>query len=296
MKAVVQQVEEGFRTAIALGNAYNGKLMLKVAKTVFNNRENGLEVTAFHFTVGSNVNPIYEEKFYEENFQPVLAEADRLNIPIHTEYGITDDLGPDVVRYVNKNKFDFLLIGGGLSLAEEPFFKEASLFKSIGWLNNLSNQLLKGFRFFYPSILTKDKTDYFVKNSNCNVGIFLNRDFTAITNTLVSIYSEQDDLFLFDYAYRLMNNNPSVTIDILDRNNVKASSDKFAKNINDLQQLFPNRVRVVKSDNGASFYSRYSFMLISYPSWNKLIKADKQKPRVIPSTLIINKKQRISTR
>lgn len=288
---ITQQAEGVFRTAIGLGNAYNGKLMLNVAKTVFDSTRNALEVTVFHLTVGSNVNPMYEEKFYEENFRPVLAEADRLNIPIHTEYGVTDDLGPDVIRFVNENNYDFLLIGGGLSLAEDPFFKEATLFRTVGWLNNLTNQLLEGLRFFYPSFLTKDKTRYFVEHSNCSVGILVNRNFTAITNTLVVLHSGQDDLFLLRYARRLMINNQSVTIDILDNSNLTQSSGKFAKTFSDLQGLFPGRIRVVRTENNqVSLYSQYSFMLISYPSWNKLIKGDEQKLRKIPSTLIINKK------
>ncbi|HBX19073.1 MAG TPA: hypothetical protein DEF88_01320, partial [Porphyromonadaceae bacterium] len=64
-----------------------------------------------------------------------------LNIPIHTEYGVTDDLEADVVRFVNEKQYDFLLIGGGLSLSEEPPFKEASIFKNIRWLNGLANRL-----------------------------------------------------------------------------------------------------------------------------------------------------------
>lgn len=289
-RTVTQQAEGTFRTAIALGNAYNGKLMLNVAKTVFDSTRNALEVTVFHLTIGSNVNPMYEENFYEENFRPVLAEADRLNIPIHTEYGITDDLGPDVVRFVNENKYDFLLIGGGLSLAEDPFFKQVKLFRGVG-LNSLTNSLLEGLRFFYPSFLVKDKTHYFVKRSNCSVGILVNRNFTTITNTLVVLHSEQDDLFLLRYARRLMNNNPSVTIDILDNFGLTQSSDKFNGILNDLQQEFPGRTKVIRADNNQySFYSQYSFMLISYPSWNKLIKPDAQKLRKIPSTLIINKK------
>lgn len=291
LPVIYPQAEGPFRLAIALGNAYNGKQLLNVAKTVFDSTRNRLDVTVFHLTVGSNVNPMYEEKFYDENFRPVLAEANRLNIPIHTEYGVTDDLEPDVVHFTNKHNYDFLLIGGGLSLDEDPFFKQATLFKTVEWLHYLTNQFLKGLRFFYPSFMTKDKTQYFVKHTNCSVGIFVNRNFTTITNTLVVIHSVQEDLFLLRYARRLMINNQSVTIDILDNTNLTQTSDDFVKTYSDLQQLFPERVKVLpKEKNRFMTYSHYSFMLISYPTWNKLIKGDDQILREIPSSLIIRKK------
>lgn len=288
---IIKRQSEGvFRTAIALGNAYNGKLMLNMAKTVFDSARNALDVTVFHLIVGSNVNPMYEEKFYEENFRPVLAEAGRLDIPIHTEYGVTDDLEADVVRFINENDYDFLLIGAGLSFAEKPFFEETTLFHNIRWLNKLANKLSKGRTIFYPSMLIKDKTQYFVERSNCSVGIFVNRNFTTITQTIVVIRS-QEDLFLLHYAHQLMANKNEVTIDIYDVNRLTSTSTLFTQTFQNLRLLFSNRVNLTENHrNSTHLYSRYSFMLISYPSWNEIIKADKDELKKIPSTLIIHKK------
>jgi len=285
-----RQVEGTFRTAIALGNAYNGKLMLNVAKTVFESMRNFLDVTVFHFTVGSNVNPMYEENFYEENFRPVLSQAEHLNIPIHTEYGVTDDLEADVVRFVNEKQYDFLLIGGGLSLSEEPPFKEASIFKNIRWLNGLANRLFRSRIVFYPSMLMKDKTRYFVERSQCSVGIFVNRSFTDITHTLIVIRSEADQ-FLLRYARRLMINNQQVTIDIDDVHELLYTSPLLSDMYKDLQEKFSNRIKIIGNrSNRDSLYTHYSFMLISYPSWNEMLRINADEFRKIPSTLIINKK------
>lgn len=289
-RVLSRQSEGVFRTAIALGNVYNGKLMLKLAKTVFDSDQNGLDVTVFHLTVGSNVNPMYEEKFYEENFHPVLTEAKRLNIPIHTEYGVTDDLEPDIVRFINQNDFDFLLIGAGLSFAEEPFFKKITLFKNIQWFNKLSNELSRNLTIFYPGTLIKDKTRYFVERSNCSVGIFVNRKFTTITQTIVVI-SCPEDFFLLHYAHHLLLNKNEIIIDIYDVKGLLNNSLQFDLSFQKLSVLFPDRVSIININQVSDIlYSKYSFMLISYPFWNEIINGDEEKLKKIPSTLIINKK------
>ncbi len=256
--------------------------MLKIAKTIFDSARNALDVTVFHLTVGSDVNPMYEEKFYEENFRPVLAEADRLNIPIQTEYGVTDDLEPDIVRFINENDYDFLLIGAGLSYAEEPFFKKITLFRNIRWLNRLTNELSKSRTIFYPGTLIKDKTHYFVERSNCSVGIFVNRNFTTIAQTVVLI-SGPEDLFLLQYAHRLLANKSEVTLDIYDANGLINTLTQFTHAFQNLRLLFPGRVTLVDNQlDSDNLYPRYSFMLISYPFWNETIKADEDELQKFP--------------
>ena len=43
----------------------------------------------------------------------------------------------------------------------------------------------------------------FIARSNCDVGVFINRNFVKATNTLVVISSEED-LFLLDYTRTLL--------------------------------------------------------------------------------------------
>ena len=184
-----------------------------------------------------------------------------------------------------------MLVGAGVSLSETPFFKESSLFGRIKWLNNAINKIAKKQVYFYPGSLIKDKTRYFIENSNCSVGIFVNRDFTEITTTVVLLQLETD-VFLLRYARRLLKNNADVTISILDVNRLTENNESIRNTFQDLKTSYPNAVKLIKQTRiNSSILTKYSFMLISYQTWEMLSVSDKNELENIPSTLIINKKE-----
>jgi len=287
---ILQHAQGIFKALIAVGNPENGKTLLNVGKTVLDGTKNSLSVTVLHITPGSDTNPIYSDQFSEESFKDVKDEAAKLNTPIATEYKITDNIEMGIVKTVNYNNFDFLLVGAGISLSGIPFFKESKLFGNVKWLNRLINKVSQEQVFFYPGTLIKDKTRYFIEHSNCSVGVFVNRGFTSITTTLVLLNSESDE-FLLRYARRLLKNNPEVQIHILDVNKLGSTSEVIRKAIDELREQFPNAVKMNKHSRiSSSFISKYSFMLISYQAWNIFSVSDKKELNNIPSTLIINKK------
>jgi len=287
---ILHQTQGIFKALIALGNPESGKALLNVAKTVLDGTKNSLAVSVLHITPGTDTNPIYGEQFSVDSFKGITDESLLQNIPIRTEYKVTDNIELGIVKSVNYNNYDFLLVGAGISLSGIPFFKESPLFQNIKWLNQFINNITKQQTFFYPGTLIKDKTRYFIENSNCSVGVFINREFAGITSTLVLIYSESDE-FLLRYARRLLKNNSEVTINIIDINKLASTSEIIRQGIHDLRQQFPNEVRVTKVTRlSSAILSKNSFMLISYQTWNILSTSDRKEMKNIPSTLIINKK------
>jgi hypothetical protein len=195
-----------------------------------------------------------------------------------------------IVRTVNYNNYDFLLVGAGISLSGIPFFKESSLFSKVKWFNRFLNRVTQTQAIFYPGTLIKDKTRYFIENSHCSVGVFVNRGFTKITTTMIILHRDED-VFLLRYARRLMRNNNEVSIFIMDTNNTIHGSEAMKSAVDELQHNFPNSVKIIKSSkNNASIISRFSFLLISYQTWNYLSESENKELSNIPSTLIINKK------
>ncbi len=288
---VTQQSQGIFKALIALGNPENGKTLLDVAKTVLDGTKNMLEVTVLHLTPGTDTNPIYGEQFSVDSFKSVNDEARILNIPIENDYKVTDNIEAEIVKSANYNNFDFLLVGAGISLSGIPFFKESPLFGNVKWLNRFINNISKRQAIFYPGSLIKDKTRYFIENSNCSVGVFVNRGFTEISSTIVLLHDESDE-FLLRYARRLIRNNAAVEINILDMNKLATTSDVIRKGIDELRQQYPNEVKLIKSTKlNTALFSKQSFMLISYQTWNILSTSDKKELVGIPSTLIINKKE-----
>ena len=294
-KRIVEEYERQqslgvFKALIALGNPENGKTLLNVAKTVLDGSKNSLAVNVLHITPGTDVNPIYSEQYSTESFKLINDEAARLEIPIETDYKITDNIEQGIVKTANYNNFDFLLVGAGVSLSGIPFFKERKIFTQTTWLNRALNRISKSQAIFYPGSLIKDKTKYFIENSRCSVGVFVNRGFSKISTTMVILENENDG-FLIRYARRLMRNNAEVSIFIIDVNNVAQKNKSIQAAIDELQRNFINRVKTIKtSKNNASIISRFSFMLISYQGWNELSNSENNELTAIPSTLIINKK------
>jgi len=264
-----QQALGIFKALVACGNPDNGKPLLSVAKTVLDGSKNSLAVTVLHITVGTDTNPIHGEEFSTVSFNAIREAADSLRIPIETKYKVTDNIGHEIVHTVNVDNYDFLLVGAGVSLPGKSLFKK---------------------NFFYPGSLIKDKTRYFIENSKCSVGIFVNRDFSKISKTLVLLDSINDE-FLLRYARRLLRNNPDVTIRILDVHQLAKSNDEIGQTIISLKEEFPNAVKLSKNTHiSPTFISGFSFMLISYQTWNKLTVSQNKELENIPSTLIINKK------
>ncbi|OIP81542.1 MAG: cation/H(+) antiporter [Porphyromonadaceae bacterium CG2_30_38_12] len=285
-----QQAMGVFKALVSLGNPENGKTLLRIAKTVLEGSRNSLQVNVLHITPGTNINPLYSEEYASESFKQVVDEANHLNIPITTEYKINDNIENCIVRTTNIDNYDFLLVGAGVSLSGIPFFKERTIFSKSVWMNKIMRNLSKSQQIFYPGSLIKDKTRYFIENSRCSVGVFVNRGFTKISTTIVILHNEQDD-FLIRYARRLVRNDKDVSVFVMDINNVLSKNSAMREALDTLQKNYPKAIKIIKSSrNNATIISRFSFLLISYQAWNELSVSPNNELSAIPSTLIIHKK------
>jgi Kef-type K+ transport system membrane component KefB len=290
-KNILQHQRGEFKVLIALGNPENGGALLNVARYSLDGYKNSLAVKALHITPGSNTNPIYGDNFERESFKLIRAESQRLKVALETDHKFMDNIEAGVVKTCQTENFDFLLVGAGISLSGIVYQKKKSLFSSIGWLNQLLNQLNKSGEIFYPGSLIKDKTRFFVENTSCSVGIFINREYQGIKEVLVLIQDKQDD-FLIRYAHRLLKNDPEIHITISDEEKVLQSTSAFQESLGNLTRHFPSSVKIVRNNrSNYAHFSRYSLMLVSYPVWNQLTHQNSSKLENIPSTLIINKKE-----
>ena len=193
------------------------------------------------------------------------------------------------MKVANQNNFYFLLVGAWQSLLEFSTIKKIPFIKNIKWLNDILNRIPSSSDLLYPGNLIKDKTKYFIEQSNCNVGIFINRNFTDITSVLIILY-EKEDLFLLFYAQYLSKNQNAI-ITLIDVNNIISNNNQV---INKIDKQFVDKLNIIKVNKIASkMFINYDLVLISYDTLNKLLEIDKRIFKNIPSTLIIKHKKDI---
>ena len=280
-----QQPQPGvFKVLLSFGRASNGQVMLDVAHQMFAHTKDKLEITALHLTVGSDVNPLHTDNFEEVSFGPILYGAQKLNIPLKTRYEVSNNAGQDICEIANKEGYDFLLVGAGISLSDLPNDIAANQYRT-----SFYDKFLRHFKapesWFYPGELLKDKTKMFIEQSLCPVGVFVNRKFVKASNTLIVIHFAED-LFLLNYADHLKQTTGSdLTILNLMSNEAK-DIDLVTQRYTELQHK-----AIVYNGNKLtqSVLSAYNFMLISYNTWNLLSEVSNEELQKMPSTLILSK-------
>lgn len=283
-----QQPQPGvFKVLLSFGRASNGQVMLDVAHQMFAHTKDKLEITALHLTVGSDVNPLHTDNFEEVSFGPILYGAQKLNIPLKTRYEVSNNAGQDICEIANKEGYDFLLVGAGISLSDLPNDIAANQYRT-----SFYDKFLHHFKapesWFYPGELLKDKTKMFIEQSLCPVGVFVNRKFVKASNTLIVIHFAED-LFLLNYADHLKQTTGSdLTILNLMSNEAK-DIDLVTQRLFEYTELQHKAIVYNGNKLTQSVLSAYNFMLISYNTWNLLSEVSNEELQKMPSTLILSK-------
>ena len=283
-----QQPQPGvFKVLLSFGRASNGQVMLDVAHQMFAHTKDKLEITALHLTVGSDVNPLHTDNFEEVSFGPILYGAQKLNIPLKTRYEVSNNAGQDICESANKEGYDFLLVGAGISLSDLPNDIAANQYRT-----SFYDKFLRHFKapesWFYPGELLKDKTKMFIEQSLCPVGVFVNRKFVKASNTLIVIHFAED-LFLLNYADHLKQTTGSdLTILNLMSNEAK-DIDLVTQRLFEYTELQHKAIVYNGNKLTQSVLSAYNFMLISYNTWNLLSEVSNEELQKMPSTLILSK-------
>lgn len=283
-----QQPQPGvFKVLLSFGRASNGQVMLDVAHQMFAHTKDKLEITALHLTVGSDVNPLHTDNFEEVSFGPILYGAQKLNIPLKTRYEVSNNAGQDICEIANKEGYDFLLVGAGISLSDLPNDIAANQYRT-----SFYDKFLRHFKapesWFYPGELLKDKTKMFIEQSLCPVGVFVNRKFVKASNTLIVIHFAED-LFLLNHADHLKQTTGSdLTILNLMSNEAK-DIDLVTQRLFEYTELQHKAIVYNGNKLTQSVLSAYNFMLISYNTWNLFSEVSNEELQKMPSTLILSK-------
>jgi hypothetical protein len=260
--------------------------MLNVAHQLFSKGRNKLEVTALHFTLGSNINPLHADSFETVSFAPILDEAKKLSVDIHTRYETSNNIGQGVSNIIKEEGSDFLLVGIGINWTDLPNDIAARRFRA-----NFRDRYLKHIEaaegLLFPNELLKDKTKIFIEHSNCPVGIFVNRDFKKATEILL-ILDSVEDFFLLQYAQSLQQSTQG-TVTILNRiPNTVPNRNELEKQLKQFFRMVKQLINNSEKEISTELLRNNNFMLISYTTWNDISENNREELQLMPSTLIIS--------
>lgn len=284
-KKIVLPISKEFRLLLSFGRAGSGKVLLNIAYQIFSKGKLPLDVTALHFTVGTEVNPIHIENFEEISFAPILEEAGRLKVPIHTRYDVTNDAGQEIIGIVNEEGFDFLLVGAGISMSTVPEDIQAARHKEL-YYEKYFSKLGAPQSWFYPGDLLKDKTQAFIEQTHASVGVFVNRDFYVATEVII-ILERPQDVFLFEYATNLMNFTEA-NICVLEMGDSVAKNKIAETKIREFMNSSQKTSLLRMYHLSGNLLSKQNLMLVSYSTWLHISDKEKEALQYMPSTLIIN--------
>jgi hypothetical protein len=287
-----RQKKNVFRVLLSFGRASNGQVMLDVAHQMFSRRKDRLHLTALHLTVGSDVNPLHTDNFERVSFGPILYEAKKLNMHIETRYEVSSNAGQSIVEIANEGPYAFLLVGAGISMSDLSNDVEArniysSFFRFLGIFRRFAPPQF----LFSPGSLIQDKTKWFIGQTRCSVGVFVNRGFIQATRIILVIQSAED-LFLLDYAKSLVKSTKG-TVSVLNRSSfISSGNEKIHAALTHFVAHTADSLILPEKDLMSESFNGQNFMLISYATWNLLTVECEEALKDMPSTLIIHHRDR----
>jgi len=273
--------EAPFKILLSFGRAGSGQVLLNVAYQMFSRINKKIDITALHFTVGSEINPLQRGSFEMVSFKPIREEAERLKISIEPRYEVSDNVGEAIADIANAEGFDFLLVGAGITWSNLPNDIAANQYRSA-----THRRYFQADKWFLPTELLKDKTKMFIEQSHCPVGVFVNRDFVKANRALL-ILSSKADLFLLTYAQTLLQSTRG-SIHVLcyspEYKQIEKPLGQFLKTVTP-SMLLP------EENISGDLLTKYDFMLISYTAWNDVLENRKAALQFMPSTLILSERK-----
>lgn len=286
-KIVVQAKGQGQRVLISFGQPASGRKLLRLAEQLMHRSPGRAHVTALHLTASDDLNPLVSSDVEREQFRPVRREAEALNVQLETVHQASHDIPKDIVQFTNAGAYDLLLVGSGQALLKGTFLGELLGFTSLALdPGKLINTLTGREPLFPADDQLDDQVRQFIEGTQCSVGIFLDKGFDTASDILLPVFAP-GDLFLFSYAERFMRN-VDARVTILDVTSLTTRDPALNSEAQRLMQAAPGRLTILEHRHiDKEFLARFHFLLVSYPSWERLAESRSVWLSHVPSTLIL---------
>jgi hypothetical protein len=260
--------------------------MLRLVNSFTEPLGNNSSITALHFSPSNEINQTNILEYERESFQPILKEAQKLNLKINTVFKPSQDIYKEIVQTANNGNFDIMIIGTGKSVFEGSFLgKFMGLFSKIMNPMKLLN-ILKGKEKLLENEVFDDNVRQIIKSSTIPVGIFIDKGLAKIQNVFIPLYFNTDS-FLLVYARRLMQN-CGTNIVLSQFNGTIKDNSELKNQISLVINAMPDKITMLSGKNiGKEFIAGNDLILISHDGWRKAVKAKSSWLKHTNSVLII---------
>ncbi|MSP85198.1 MAG: cation/H(+) antiporter, partial [Flavobacteriaceae bacterium] len=274
-----------YKILLFFGNNEKGKSLLRLASSLVKKQKENVNVTAMHMILSDEMHSNNMDEYETDSFLPIINESKILDQKISTVFKATVDIESDIIEIANQGEYNLLLVGLGKSI-----FEGTLLGKVLGFTTRIINpdrliDKFTGKEGLFENSPFDERTRQIISKTKMPLGILINKNLQEIDKVFIPIFGEED-IFLFDYAQKLIYNNDS-KITVLDSNlHIK---NNFIKNLVDtLENNYPSNMTLLNDKTiGKKFLNQYDLMIISLESWKKLVDSQSNWLSDIPSVLIV---------
>lgn len=275
-----------FNILISFGNKEKGKSLLRLANSLTKKQQDKANITALHLTMSDEMHAYNLQEYEKETFEPIAKESKKLDQKITTIFKASNDMETDIADIAQQGKYDLVLVGLGKSIYEGTI-----LGKVLGFTSRIINpdRLLDKFtgkEGLFENSPFDDRTRLIISKTKTPLGVLIDKDLQKINKVFIGIFSV-GDVFLIDYAQKLIYNNDS-HVAILDNNEHTKNNFIVENALSALEKNHQENIEVLHPDQlNKPFLLKQDLIIFSLETWKKLIEDEAPWLSDVPSVLII---------
>ncbi len=268
------------RILVSFGNPASGGAFLALLNLLCGRNVKNAKITAVHYTIGTDLNPLNTREFSADSFSYLRAEAKRLGLHVAEKHYVTDHYTKDLTDLTRQNGYDFVLIGSGPDFIRKyvrPSRRRLVLNSELKRIN----ELIAKRAWTLPGTLTVDKTRILFHDIACTLGVFVDRDFGEVRK--IGILLGQGDHSLMQFGETIAQ---EIQIDLMitDQNAV----EQYRAELAEMPAATPERVTLCGPDMSLSrFISDKQLLVISYANWIRMARSGAEQIARFPSFLVV---------
>lgn len=271
-----------FKILLSFAKSNTGISLLHLANALTLKSKKNAEITALHIEPSNELHHYEVETQELDSFREIKQVAEELEQPIRTVFKISGDIDSEIVQTANEREQDLLLLGVSESIYEGSL---------LGRFLDFTSRIVNPEKLFHTVTNAESPFTTFDRNQQINakvnamVGILIDKNFVKARRVIVPVVLKNDE-FLCEMIQRLIQHSDAQII-VWDLNQVLRHQESFKEKLRQLEQLVPNHLTITEKELDYETWQEQDLMLISLPSWNKIVNKKVHWLHSTPSTLLM---------